>query len=193
MTDKWKKFSTDQEAQDASDIPDSSDGAASLDVSEAPESLKINFPERDELEQKLAELQDKNLRLVAQLKNTQERAERDVSNAHKYGSEKLISDLLPIIDSLTRGLDTVKIEETDEPLAKGMKLTLDLLENTLKKYGVTVISPAPGERFNPEQHEAMAMQPAGPGMEPNSVIQTVQAGYSLNGRVLRAAMVIVGS
>ena len=184
MTDKWKKFSNDQEAQEASDVRETPE------TPEAPESLKINFPERDELEQKLAELQDKNLRLVAQLKNTQERAERDVANAHKYGSEKLISDLLPVIDSLSRGLSTVN---ADEPLAQGMKLTLDLLENTLKKYGVTVISPAPGERFNPEQHEAMAMQPAGAGMEPNSVIQTIQAGYSLNGRVLRAAMVIVGS
>lgn len=190
MSDKWKKFSEEQAQEEASDA---------LTEAEASE-LRLDFPDRQQLEeqmtaleQKVADLNDKNLRLLAQLKNTQERAERDVTNAHKYGSEKLITDLLPVIDSLTRGLaSTAEGDAASESLRQGMKLTLDLLESTLRKHGVAMIAPAAGDRFNPDQHEAMSMQ-AGSGQEPNTVIQTIQTGYSLNGRVLRAAMVVVSA
>ncbi len=189
MSDKWKKFSEEQPEEGATPAEETLQEMPSLD-----------FPDRQQLEeqltafeQKVADLNDKNLRLMAQLKNTQERAERDVSNAHKYGSEKLITDLLPVLDSLTRGLATSAEGDTaTEALRHGMKLTLELLENTLRKHGVAVIAPAAGERFNPEQHEAMSMQ-AGSGHEPNTVLQTIQTGYSLNGRVLRAAMVVVSA
>jgi len=187
MSDKWKKFNEDQLNENPLMADEPTEPMPSLDFSDQQQLEE----ELATTKQKVTELTEKNLRLLAQLKNTQERAERDVTNAHKYGVEKLIVDLLPILDSLTRGL-AMTAEAGSETLREGMKLTLGMLENTLKKYGVMVIAPEAGERFNPEQHEAMSMQ-AGSGFEANTVIQTIQTGYSLNGRVLRAAMVIVSA
>lgn len=190
MSDKWKKFTEEQAAEadpSATEVPldETSSALEYLDQGKLAEQLTA-------MEEKVAEYADKNLRLLAQLKNTQERAERDISNAHKYGSEKLLGDLLPVLDGLSRGLESSREGSSVDSVREGMRLTLDLLEKTLKKHGVVVIAPAAGEPFNPELHQAMSMQ-ACPDAEPNTIVQTVQQGYSLNGRVLRAAMVIVAA
>lgn len=188
--DKWKKFAEDTspaEEEPAAEAPKESD-------------LSLEFPDRKKLEQQLTDMEqqvdeykDKHLRLLAQLKNVQERSERDVSNAHKYGSEKLLSDLLPVVDSLVRGLESSQSDDANTQLLReGMQLTLDLLTKTLKKHGVEVIAPQAGDKFNPNLHEAVSVQP-NPEVESNAVIRTIMQGYSLNGRVVRAAMVIVAS
>lgn len=159
---------------------------------ETPEGLE--FPSRSNLEDQLTamemqmtEYKDKFLRQQAEFDNFRKRAERDVQNAHKYGVEKLLGDLLPVLDSLERGLEGV---EKNDAHFQGMQLTLEMFIKTLGKYGVSIINPEPGENFDPSRHEAMSMQP-NPDFASNTIIQVLQRGYELNGRTLRAAMVIV--
>ncbi|MFV9988836.1 MAG: nucleotide exchange factor GrpE [Coxiella endosymbiont of Dermacentor nuttalli] len=145
------------------------------------------------LEQKLDEYKNQYIRSQAEMDNLRKRADRDIVNAIKYGVEQLIIDLLPVVDSLIHGLDSP--ESTDphvKSLREGMSLTLDLLQKTLEKHGVEIIDPKPGSLFNPAFHEAMATQNV-PDAKPDTIVQLMQKGYQLNGRVLRAAWVIVAA
>ncbi len=130
------------------------------------------------------------LRARAELENVRRRAERDLENAHKYGVEKFAGEILPVRDSLEMGLSAATEQGANAgKLLEGSELTLKMLTNALSKFGIEEIDPK-GERFDPERHEAMAMQPSSE-TEPNTVMQVVQKGYLLNERVLRPAMVIV--
>lgn len=143
------------------------------------------------LEMKLAAAEDQVVRGQAEMENTRRRAERDVSNAHRYGNDKLVNALLPVVDSLARGLEGVdSSDEKMKPVAEGLTLTAEMLEKVLIQFGLEVVAPAAGDSFNPECHEAMSMIPK-PGAEKNTVVEVLQKGYLLNGRVVRAAMVIV--
>jgi len=142
------------------------------------------------LEEQLAEAQDQSLRVAADMQNVRRRAELDVEKAHKFALEKLVVDLLPVVDSLERGLElTHSDDEANKSVREGMELTLKLLVDTLKRYQVDALDPH-GEPFNAEHHQAMAMQES-PEVEPNSVLKVFQKGYLLNGRLLRPAMVVV--
>lgn len=185
---KWREFAEEQDSEEIEEQQGDEFSARE----------EIEFPGRDKLEdqltameKKVEEYKDKTVRYRAEMENFRRRAERDVANAHKYGTEKLLMDLLPIVDSMVRGLES---PESHDPHAKSMRegigLTLDLLHKTLSKHGVKIIDPKPGESFNPELHEAMSAV-KDPKAKPNTVVQVVQKGYELNGRVLRAAMVIV--
>ncbi len=144
----------------------------------------------EEARRKADENWDLAVRAKAELENLRKRHDRDLSNAHKYALERFVSDLLPVRDSLELGLKAAQEESTDRAkLCEGTELTLNLFSSVLEKFNVAVIDPE-GEPFNPELHQAMAMQPA-EGVEPNTVITVVQKGYSLNGRLVRPAMVIV--
>lgn len=186
--DKWKQFA---EQQAESDVEE---------TSEETSAEGLSYASHDDLEQELnrkdkevAEYKDAAIRAKAEMENIRRRAERDVQNAHKFGNEKLLSDMLPVLDGLVRGLEG---EAPTDPHAKalreGMELTLDMFEKALVKHGLEVISPEKGEAFNPELHEAMTMQPD-PNADSNTILQVLQKGYQLNGRVLRAAMVIVAA
>lgn len=131
------------------------------------------------------------LRLHADMQNVRRRAEQDVEKAHKYGQEKLVSDLLPVLDNLERALQAVDGDEHEKlgALRQGVELTLKSFLDCLKKFNVSVIDPA-GEPFDPQYHQAMGMQESTTA-EPDTVIAVMQKGYSLNGRVLRPAMVMV--
>jgi molecular chaperone GrpE len=128
------------------------------------------------------------LRAVAELDNFRKRSQRDVEQAHKYGLERFGQDLLGVVDSLEAGIALAE-SSRDRSLVEGQQATLKLLQSAIQKHGIRAIDPA-GERFNPELHEAIAMQDAA-GAEANTVIQVVQKGYQLNGRLLRPARVIV--
>ncbi len=142
------------------------------------------------LEEQLAEARDQSLRAVAELQNVRRRAEQDVEKAHKFALEKFAADLLLVVDSLERGLElSDPADEALRPMREGMELTLKVLLDTLKRYQVEQLDPH-GEPFNPEHHQAMAMEPNG-SVEPNSVLKVFQKGYLLNGRLLRPAMVVV--
>lgn len=125
----------------------------------------------------------------AELENVRRRAERDIEGAHKYALERFVNELLPVKDSLELGLaaageggDVIKLRE-------GMELTLKMLSTALEKFGVKTIDPK-GERFNPDLHQAMAMQEIR-DVEPNVVLTVYQKGYTLNDRLIRPAMVVV--
>jgi molecular chaperone GrpE len=131
------------------------------------------------------------LRVRAELTNMQRRSQRELENAHKFGLEKFVRELLPVKDSLEIGLNATDGEDLDlDKLREGMEMTLKLFSDTVGKFGVTEIDPV-GEPFNPEYHQAMSTQPAGEGVEANTVLTVYQKGYLLNDRLIRPAMVVV--
>lgn len=131
------------------------------------------------------------LRLQAEIDNLRKRNQRDLENAHKYALEKFAGELLPVRDSLEMGIAAAAQGQNVDPatLIEGSELTLKMLGNAMEKFGVTEVNPQ-GERFNPQFHEAMSIQPRA-DVEPNTVVTVVQKGYLLNDRVLRPAMVMV--
>jgi molecular chaperone GrpE len=132
------------------------------------------------------ESRDLYMRALAELENVRKRASRDVEQAHKFGVERMANDLIGVKDSLELGLASAA---SADALREGTQATLQLLSRALEKAGVSEIVPQ-GEQFNPELHEAMVMQPSAEHV-PNSIVQVVQKGYQLNGRLLRPARVIV--
>ena len=137
----------------------------------------------------LTELKDQLLRQMAEVENIKRRAGRDVENAHKFATEKLLNELFPVLDSLEKAVETAGATEGAEAIAEGVSLSLKLFVDTLAKNGVEQIDPL-GLPFDPQLHEAMTMVP-NPDAEPNSVMDVMAKGYILNGRLVRAAKVIV--
>ncbi|GHB04001.1 nucleotide exchange factor GrpE [Modicisalibacter luteus] len=141
-----------------------------------------------ELEQALGEAKDQALRAAAEAQNVRRRAEQDVEKARKFALEKFVKELLPVVDSLEKALESMG-EDASEVHREGVSMTLKLQLDTLNKFGVETVEPQ-GEPFDPQYHEAMAMVP-NPDMEPNTVMDVMQKGYLLNGRLVRPAMVVV--
>ncbi len=133
---------------------------------------------------------DQVMRLQAEMDNLRKRGERDLANAHKFALERFANELLPVKDSLEMGLAAFDGEGADPAqLHEGVELTLQMLVTALDKNGISEVDPL-NERFDPEFHQAMSMQPSA-DVEPNTVVTVVQKGYTLNGRLMRPAMVIV--
>jgi len=132
---------------------------------------------------------DRYLRTAAELENVRKRASRDVENAHRFALERFSRELLAVRDSLEMGLAAEGASV--ESLLEGSEATLKILGVTMQQFGIEVLDPA-GEPFDPEFHEAISMQPSD-DVEPGSVVVVVQKGYSLNGRLLRPAMVVVAA
>jgi molecular chaperone GrpE len=147
-----------------------------------------------EAQQKADENWDMALRSKAEMDNVRRRTEKDVSNARKFGVEKLANELLPVKDSMELGIKAAKeIESNDEANTKiieGMEMTLKLLVTAMDKVGIKEIPANEGDAFNPEIHQAMTMQEI-EGKESNTLVSVFQKGYTLNNRLLRAAMVLV--
>lgn len=137
-------------------------------------------------EARALESRDLYMRALAEMENIRKRASRDVEQAHKYAVDRFANDLIGVKDSLELGLLAAGDPQT---LRAGTEATLKLLAKAFEKAGVIELDPL-GEPFNPELHEAMAMQPSAEHV-PDSVTQVVQKGYQLNGRLLRPARVIV--
>jgi molecular chaperone GrpE len=130
------------------------------------------------------------VRLQADMENLRKRSERDLENAHKYALDRFANELLPVRDSLEMGLAAFDAEGADrDKLREGIALTLQMLTTALDKAAINEVNPQ-NERFDPDFHQAMSMQ-ARDDVEPNTVVTVVQKGYTLNGRLLRPAMVIV--
>ena len=141
-----------------------------------------------EADQRAKDHREQYLRAAAELDNVRKRAQRDIEAANRYGLEKFAAELLPVRDSLELAVQNSGRADA-RSLREGQEATLQLLARALEKLGVTVIDPL-GEPFDPARHEAMMAQPSNTA-EPNSVLQVVQPGYELNGRLLRPARVIV--
>lgn len=176
-------------------MTDSDTGQQGAGAPDAP------YPEgsaADELSQLRAELdvardqavqqREQVLRAAAELDNIRKRAARDVEQAHRYALEKFVQELLPALDGLEMAVATSGKADAAS-LAAGQEATLKLLQKALERFSVLTLDPQ-GEPFDPARHEAMAMQESATA-EPHSVLQVVQRGYELNGRLLRPARVIV--
>ncbi len=164
----------------------------------------INHPDYKKLQDKLTEAEAKInehwnevLRARADLQNVQRRAEQDVAKVHKFALEKFAQDLLPVIDSLERGLASCDENLThsieDSPILNnirsGVELTIEMFLKVFQKFGIEQVDPI-GHDFNPELHEAMTLK-EDPNVKLDTVVEVIQKGYTLNNRLLRPALVIV--
>jgi len=127
------------------------------------------------------------LRAEAEMQNLQRRTARDVENAHKFGVEKFVQNMLPVLDSLEKAIEAT--DDKVDSIAEGVRLCHKLMVDTLAKEGVEILDPI-GEPFDPNEHQGMSIV-ENPDMEPNSVFAVVQKGCKLNGRLIRPAMVMV--
>lgn len=130
------------------------------------------------------------MRAHAELENLKRRHQRDLENAHKYALDKFVAELLGVWDSLELGHNAAQDDSADvQKLREGTELTLKMLGDAMGKFGVEQIDPL-NQPFDPELHQAMSMQPRA-DVPANTVVAVVQKGYSLNGRLVRPAMVMV--
>ena len=144
----------------------------------------------DQAEKKATDNWDQLLRTKAEMDNIRRRTQKDLENAHKFALEKFITELLGVKDSLEMGVSASYQENvTVETLREGSEMTLTMLAGLFEKFNVVEVNPE-GEKFNPEHHQAMSMQPNAE-LEPNTVMAVMQKGYLLNDRLIRPAMVMV--
>jgi molecular chaperone GrpE len=142
------------------------------------------------LQEEAATARDAALRAAADAQNVRRRAEQDVEKARKFALEQFARELLPVVDNLERALEaTAGQDAAVKPIAEGVELTLKSFLDALKKFNIATVDPQ-GEPFDPNLHQAMSMV-ANAAVEPNSVIAVMQKGYTLNGRLLRPAMVMI--
>ncbi len=140
--------------------------------------------------EEMAKTKDQALRAVAEAHNIKRRAEQDVQKAHKFALEKFVDSLIPVVDSLEKGIESAtQAESAHESLVEGMNLTLKQFLDALGRFKVEQENPE-GQPFDPNFHQAMSMIP-NPDVEPNTVLNVFQKGYKLNGRLVRPAMVVV--
>ena len=133
---------------------------------------------------------DKLLRSQAEMENLKRRTTKDLENAHKFALDGFVKALLEVSDSLTMGIKSAKDEKaTIETTTEGLELTMKVFNSTLEKFGVDSINPV-DEKFDPELHEAVTMVPM-PDKKSNTVLEVIQTGFTLNGRLVRPALVIV--
>ena len=150
--------------------------------------------ELDALRAERDELKDRWMRALADAENARKRGDRDRREAENYGGSKLARDLLPVYDNLKRGLEAATDDqrEVSSALIEGVELTMREVVNVFKKHGIEAISPEIGERFDPQNHEAMFEAPV-PGTKAGDIIQVMTEGFMLHDRLLRPAQVGVSS
>ena len=149
--------------------------------------LEALLSEVDQLRATVVGLKEETLRERAELDNQRKRLARDVDVARKFANERLLSELLPVLDSLDAGL---KSSTGDSPLHAGLELTQKQLLKVAADNGLSVVDPL-GQPFDPDQHQAISQSEAGAGVAPGTVTQVFQKGYLLNSRLLRPALVVV--
>ena len=146
----------------------------------------------DEAAEQLAQKDDEMLRVAAESMNFQKRLQRDLDNTRKFANDKIIKAMIPVMDSFDKALEVIDDEACEvsiEAMIEGTQNTHKIFANILEDNGIEIVDPV-GEKFDPEQHEAMSMVPS-PDHEKNTIVNVFQKGYLLNGRVVRAAMVVV--
>lgn len=159
-----------------------------IDDADALQATEARDAAGDEAEAALQAAQDEVLRVRADMDNLRKRLAREMDQARRFAGERILGDLLPVVDSLEQGL--AGIAEQD-PAREGLALTLRQLLSALERHGVVPVDPA-GQAFDPAEHQAISTQPA-PGQPENSVIAVLQKGWRLHDRLLRPALVIVSA
>ena len=146
----------------------------------------------EELENQLGQAKDQALRAHAEAQNIKRRAEQDVEKAHKFALDKFVGELIPVMDSLEKGMESAEqAEGNHEAMLEGMRLIQKQFLDAMGKFKVEQVNPV-GEPFDPNFHQAISMVP-NPDMEANTVMDVFQKGYVLHGRVVRPAMVVVSN
>lgn len=192
---------TDPETQPIDEAPAQA-GAHADPAPEAgaePEAIERHAATADELARDLDEARaradenyDQLLRARAEIENLRRRQSAELEKAHKFALDKFVGELLGVRDSLELGHDAAQEAGVDvAKLREGTELTLKLLTDVMAKFGVEQVDPE-GQPFDPELHQAIQMQPRG-DVAPNTVVAVIQKGYTLNGRLVRPAMVMVSS
>jgi molecular chaperone GrpE len=175
------KFQTDEDEMEGGE-----GGAAHAELLEHPSYVELQN-KLTEAEEKASQSWDRMLRMQAETENMQRRMERDIANAHKYGLEKFVNELLPIIDNLERA--TSLGAEESSGVIEGIGLTLQMLYTMLKKFGIEQVDPI-SQPFNPELHQAVSTQ-VDTKVPSGTVLNVLQKGYLLNNRLIRPALVVV--
>ena len=160
---------------------------------ETTESVEVEQPEVDELAEAkaaLEEMENKYLRVQAEMANIQKRNAKERQDAAKFRSQSLATELLPVIDNLERALAIEVADEQGKNLKKGIEMVMETFNAALKSEGIDVIDPL-NESLDPNYHQAVQTVPVEDGQTSETVVQVLQKGYDLKGRVLRPAMVIV--
>jgi molecular chaperone GrpE len=176
---------------------ESKDASEAVKNEEAPDTdtlLKKIAEQADEIDtltKKVDDFNNRMLRTQADFDNFRKRTSKEKADARKYRAQDLVTDMLEILDNFQRALAVETVSEDGQALKKGMEMVLSKLENALKKEGVEEIASL-HQPFDPNVHQAV-MQEDSAEHEAGTVIQVLQAGYSLNGRVIRPAMVKVSS
>ncbi|KDB48843.1 nucleotide exchange factor GrpE [Glaesserella parasuis] len=199
MTNQTEKEQVEQDVSQVTELAQEAQEAQTQNVepelqqNDEIDPLEEAIARVQELEAYIAEAdkceQDIQLRARAEVENIRRRAEQDVEKAHKFALEKFSKEMLTVVDNLERGLQA--LEGVDESVKSGIELTHKGLVSTLNNFGIEAVGVV-GEVFNPELHQAISMQPA-EGIEANHISVVLQKGYTLHGRVIRPAMVMVAS
>lgn len=196
VNDASSDDATPDKPTETDDLAQTQESEASKPVSDEPSETDAETDEDSDnalaaAKSEAEKYRDMALRAEAEMQNLRRRSERDVQNAHKFGAERLIQNLLPVVDSLEKAVEASQQAETaeDDPQLEGLKLCLKLFTDVLTKEGIEVVDPL-GQPFDPNVHEALSMI-ENPDMEPNSVMAVIQKGYRLHERLVRPAMVMV--
>jgi molecular chaperone GrpE len=188
MSLKPNSSSDDAHYDSAADSETDNPREPSAPAAAAPSAADV--PDVAALKAKADEHWDKYLRAAAELENVRKRAARDMDNARKFALERFATELLAVRDSLEMGLQAADGAGAAE-LIEGNRATLKQLVATMERFGVAEVDPE-GQPFDPALHEAMTLQPS-TEVEPNTVLTVFQKGYTLNGRLLRPARVVVAA
>ena len=159
-----------------------------------PETGEAPVSELDELRAERDEYKDRFMRALADAENARKRSDKDRREAENYGGSKLARDMLPVYDNMKRALEAASEAATDDnkALIEGVELTMRELLNVFSKHGITLISPEVGDKFDPQQHQAMFEAPV-PGTKAGDIIDVAGEGFMLHDRLLRPAQVGVSS
>ncbi len=189
MTDPKKDMPEEMKSPVEEDIIDITSEEALEDPEEA-----VSSEELEQLRAERDEFRDRFMRAVADAENSRKRADRDRREAENYGGSKLARDMLPVFDNMKRAIDAIAEDqrEAQAALIEGIELTMRELLNTFSKHGIQIIAPEVGEKFDPNQHEAMFEAPV-PGTKAGDIIQVMNVGFMIHDRLLRPAQVGVSS
>lgn len=199
--DQGETWSEHAVSEGAGDTEEAWAEDAAMHVSDAEAAGVVEEEPQDDLEASLTqalaerdELRDRLMRALAETENVRKRAERDVKDAQAYGGTKLARDVLDVYDNLGRALEAADdgAREAAGPVMEGIDLTRRALLAAFEKHKIEAVAPEVGDKFDPKVHQAMFEAPV-PNAEPGTVIQVMQTGFTIAGRLLRPAMVGVAA
>tara|TARA_R100001377_G_scaffold26310_1_gene14216 strand:- start:541 stop:1158 length:618 start_codon:yes stop_codon:yes gene_type:complete len=186
-----KKLDPEAEQDMEENMESNQDSAEEVEQADEQSQLIETMQKLVQAESVIAHQKDEVLRVQAEMQNLRRRTEQDIEKAHKFGQERLSNELLAVMDNLERALqvDMDREDESVKALLQGVELTLKSFVDCFRKFGIEQIDPL-GEPFDPQLHQAMTLQ-ENPNVEPDTVTAVMQKGYTLHGRVIRPAMVMV--